>query len=238
MVRLRKFNFCWCRCRHECVKVNNFPICHRNDGVCTYLTFAFRERNKFGAIFAFSHSKWIDMGMGMACTVHTAQAHIYLFIAIPCFHICICFCYWFWTMANENVHRKPDKNKTLHMHACCAQGALTMTDYYNNIEDEKVFTLTIGSTFGKRLIWYWYWTSSTLTTTNSPRAANTNTIQPAIHRSSACIEKSSVTVSIWQANATKCREPKWKIYLYIGNGRNVCSQAGEHCDQCQHAGDE
>lgn len=45
---------------------------------------------------------------------------------------------------------------------------------------------TIGNTFGTRFIWYWYWTSRTLTTTNSPRAANTKIMQPAIHKSNAC----------------------------------------------------
>lgn len=44
---------------------------------------------------------------------------------------------------------------------------------------------TMGNTFGTRFIWYWYWTSRTLTTTNSPNAANTNIMQPAIHKSSA-----------------------------------------------------
>lgn len=36
------------------------------------------------------------------------------------------------------------------------------------------------------LLFIWYCLSSTFTTTNSPRAANTNIMHPAIHRSSAC----------------------------------------------------
>lgn len=48
---------------------------------------------------------------------------------------------------------------------------------------------TIGIIFWFLLSVYWYCTSSTLTTTNSPSAANTNSMQPAIHRSNAYLKK-------------------------------------------------
>lgn len=83
------------------------------------------------------------------------------------------------------------------------------------------------SGFGVCFACCWYCTSSTLTTTNSASAANTNTMQPAIHRSKA-----------WQTVKFICE--RWVsfkcTYFHVGDGRDIGT--GEHRHEGQHAGDE
>lgn len=91
---------------------------------------------------------------------------------------------------------------------------------------------TIGKTFGTRLIWYWYWTSSTLTTTNSPSAAKTNIIQPAIQRSSAC----NVIFTMWQERKNDSDEQGTRNFVQIMCWSNIYSLWHRRRVECQLLG--